>query len=376
MAVVGVVAEYNPFHRGHAYHLERARALAGQSATLIVCMSGHWVQRGDCAVADKWTRARWACQSGADLVFELPTVFALSSAETFAQSAVALLHAAGADTLSFGCEDPDLARLQALADALDDPAFDEALRPLLAQGLAYPAAREQALAPLLGPETAALVRTPNNNLAVEYLRASKPCGLAALPIARLGVHDGPLEQTYPSASALRELLRRGEFDRAVPHLPQPWEGPVYDLGRFEMAILCKLRQMSPEALSALPDGGDGLGQRLWKATQEARDLAQLYGLAKTRRHTLSRLRRLTLWAAFGLEERPASPAYLRVLSMTKQGAAHLAAIKERCPLPILTKSADHKDLLAQEARLTDLFGLCAPSPLPCGEEWRRSPAVV
>lgn len=376
MAVVGIVAEYNPFHRGHAFHLAQARALAEPGATLVVCMSGNWVQRGDCAVADKWTRARWACQNGADLVLELPTVFALSSAETFAKSAVALLHAAGVDSLSFGCEDPDLDGLRALAEALDDPAFDQALQPFLAQGLVFPAAREQALAQLLEPEAAALIRTPNNNLAVEYLRSGKPYGLAALPIKRLGVHDGPLEREHPSASALRALLRRGELDRAAPHLPQPWEGPVYDLGHFETTILCKLRQMGPEELSVLPDGGDGLGQRLWKAVQEARDLAQLYDLAKTRRHTLSRIRRLTLWAGLGLEARPEGPEYLRVLAMTSRGAAHLAGIKETCPLPILTKSADHKGRLAGESRLTDLFALCAPQPLPCGEEWRRSPAVI
>lgn len=376
MAVVGIVAEYNPFHRGHALHLAQARALAGADATLIVCMSGNWVQRGDCAVADKWTRSRWACQSGADLVVELPTVFALASAETFAQSAVAVLHAAGSDALSFGCEDPDLEGLQALADALDSPAFHVALRPFLAAGLAYPAAREKALAVLLGPERAALVRGPNNNLAVEYLRSLRPRGLGALPIKRQGVHDGPLSQEYPSASAIRQLLRDRELDRAEAYLAQPWTGPVYDSARLEMAILCKLRQMAPEALAALPDGGDGLGQRLWKAVQEAGDLAQLYDLTKTRRHTLSRIRRLTLWAGLGLTQRPEGPEYLRVLAMTGRGAAHLADIKETCPLPILTKSADHKELLATEARLTDLFSLCAPRPLPCGQEWRSSPAVV
>lgn len=376
MAVVGVVAEYNPFHRGHALHLERTRELAGADATLVVCMSGNWVQRGDCAVADKWKRARWACENGADLVVEMPTVFALSSAETFAQSAVALLSAAGADVLSFGCEDPDPGKLQALADALDDPAFGVALRPFLAAGLAYPAAREKALAVLLGQEAAVLVRGPNNNLAVEYLRSLRPLGLGVIPIKRQGVHDGPLDQEYPSASALRDLLRSRELDRAEAYLAQPWTGPMYDSARLELAILCKLRQMTAEELAALPDGGDGLGQRLWKAGQEARDLDQLYDLAKTRRHTLSRIRRLTLWAGLGLTRRPERPEYLRILAMTSRGAAHLAAIREACPLPILTKSADHKELLATEARLTDLFSLCAPQPLPCGEEWRRSPAVI
>ncbi len=376
MSAVGVVAEYNPFHRGHAYHLSQVRRLAGPEAAVIVCMSGNWVQRGDCAVTDKWRRARWACEGGADLVVELPTVFALSSAETFARSAVTLLAAAGADRLSFGCEDPDLPALQSLADALDAPAFGAALRPFLAAGLPFPAARQRALAVLLGPETAALVESPNNNLAIEYLRALRPLGLGALPVQRQGGHHGPLEPPFPSASALRTALLAGEPDRAQPYLPQRWTGPVYDLGRLETAILCKLRQSTPEALSALPDGGDGLGQRLWRAGQEAGSLAQLYQLAKTRRHTLSRLRRLTVWAGLGLGPRPQGPEYLRVLAMTGRGAAHLSAIQGACPLPILTKSAHHKDLLAEEGRLTDLFSLCADPPLPCGQEWRVSPAVV
>lgn len=377
MTAVGIVAEYNPLHRGHLRHLALTRQAVGEDAAVVVCMSGNWVQRGDCAVTDKWTRAAWACQNGADLVLELPTVFALSSAETFARSAVSVLTAAGITHLSFGCETPDLPALQALAAALDSPGFDTALTPFLEQGLSYPAARQRALEALVGPETAALVEGPNNNLAVEYLRHLL-VDITPVPVLRTGRHDSPPEQEYPSASALRQLLREGDIISAQPHLAAPWDCTIYDLRHFESAILCKLRQATAEELSALPDGGDGLGQRLWKAAREAGSLLALYDLAKTRRHTQARIRRVALWAALGLTagDRPAAPEYLRVLAMTKRGAAHLASLKKTCPLPILTKSADHKDLLAPESRLTDLFALCAPTPLPCGEEWRRSPAAL
>lgn len=376
MNAVGIIAEYNPLHRGHARHLALTRA-ACPGAAVVVCMSGNWVQRGECAVTDKWRRARWAAQQGADLVVELPSVFALSSAQTFARAGVELLTAAGVDRLSFGCEDPDLLRLRAVAEALSSPGFDAALAPLLDRGLSYPAARQEALEALVGAETARLVEQPNNNLAVEYL-AALSVDITPIAIPRLGDHDGPLEQEYPSASALRELILQGDQVKAQPHLTEVWEGPVYDLRRLEMAILCKLRQMTPEDLEAIPDGTDGLAQRLWKAAREAGSLAQLYELAKTKRFTLSRIRRLALWAALDLTaaDRPERPAYLRVLAMTKAGAAHLAELKTACPLPILTKAADHKELLATESRLTDLFSLCAPTPLPCGEEWRHSPAVL
>ena len=374
--IVGIVAEYNPLHTGHLRHLALTRA-ACPGALIVVCMSGNWVQRGECAIADKWQRARWAAEHGVDLVLELPTVFAMSSAQTFARSAVSILTAAGVSHLSFGCETPDLPRLQALGLALNSPDFDTAIGPFLEQGLSYPAARQRALEGLVGGETAALVEKPNNNLAVEYL-STLSVDVTPIAIPRLGDHDGPLEQEYPSASAIRSLLLRGDITQAQHHLAAPWQGPVYDIRRLETSILCKLRQMPPEDLAALPDGSDGLGQRLWKAAREAGSLEQLYTLAKTKRFTAARIRRLALWAALGLtaNDRPAAPEYLRVLAMTQAGAAHLAGLKKTCPLPILTKPADHKELLQTESRLTDIFALCAPSPAPCGAEWIHSPAVI
>lgn len=373
VAVVGIVAEYNPFHMGHASHLARTRTAAGKDATLIVCMSGHWVQRGDCAVTDKWSRAATAAAFGADLVIELPTPYAMASAETFARGAVSLLSAAGVDTLSFGCETPDLTALQTLADILNTPAFDTAIIPCLSAGLSYPAARQKAVETLIGAETAALLSHPNNNLAVEYLRAL-PSHIKPLAIDRPGRHDDPLpDPKNPSAASIRALLRRGE--NADTYLPQPWRGPVYDLRHLERALLSRLRGLTVEALEALPDSGDGLAQRLWKAAQTAATLDGLWEEAKTKRLTHARLRRFTLRAALNVPP-PTTPAYLRVLAMTKRGAAHLAALEETCPLPILTKPAHHKEQLAAEAALTDQFSLCTAQSLPCGEEFRHSPAVV
>ncbi len=374
MAVVGIVAEYNPFHTGHAKHLALTRQEAGQDAALVVCMSGHWLQRGDCAVADKWARAAMAARFGADLVLELPTPFAMASAETFARGAVELLAAAGMGTLSFGCETPDLPVLHALADTLNSPRFDEAVAPLMAHGLSYPAARQRAAQSLLGRETAALLALPNNNLAVEYLRCLPP-GVTALPIHRLGTHDAPLpDRDDPSASSLRALLRRGE--NADPYLPSPWRGEVYDLKHLERTVLSSLRTLTVEDLETLPDAGDGLAQRLWKAARMATTLDELWDAAKTKRFTHARLRRVTLRAALGVPAPQAAPAYLRVLAMTRRGAAHLAALKPGCTLPIITKPARHKDLLAAEAALTDQFSLCLPAPLPCGEEFLHSPVPV
>lgn len=372
MAVVGIVAEYNPFHVGHARHLALTREAAGEDPTLIVCMSGHWVQRGDCAVTDKWSRAAAAARFGADLVIELPTVYAMASAEPFARGAVELLTAAGIDTLSFGCETPDLPALQALANALNSPRFDTALAPFLARGLSYPAARQKAAEALVGAETAALLEKPNNNLAVEYIR-SLPPKCTPLLVQRPGVHDDPVpDPVNPSAASLRALLRRGES--ANKYLPEPWSGPVYDLHHLERAILSRLRQMTVSELEAIPDSGDSLAQRLWKAAQTAATLDELWEKAKTRRLTHARLRRVTLRAF--LPQTPVDANYLRVLAMTRRGAAHLASLRKSCPLPIIAKPARHKELLAFESALTDQFSLCAGQPTPCGEEFRHSPLIL
>ncbi len=375
MTAVGVIAEYNPLHKGHLRHLALTRARRPGDA-VVVCMSGNWVQRGDCAVTDKWTRAKWAVRGGADLVLELPTVFAMSSAETFARGGVATLAAAGVEALSFGCENAGLPPLKCLANVLTEPFLAQALPPYLAQGLSYPAARQRAAAEAVGEETARLLEKPNNNLAVEYLRAL-PEHMEAIPILRTGHHDGALSPEDISAAPLRRLLRGGQGEEAVPYLAQSWEGQIFDLKRLERAILATFRQVSAGDLERLPGGGDGLAQRLCRAAGTASTLEELWDTAKTRRLTAARIRRFTLQYFLGLlgGNAPKEPQYLRVLAMNERGAAYLAQRKGTCPLPIITKSADHKALLAREARLTDVFALCAPVPLPAGEEFRRSPAV-
>ncbi len=150
MRTIGIIAEYNPFHSGHRYHLSRLKA-SFPGCAIVCCMSGHWVQRGDAALADKWTRAELALQGGADLVLDLPTLWSVSSAETFARGGVFLLGATGVvDTLSFGSEAGVLPPLQAIARVLSSTALDVALREGLQQGLSYPTARQKAVQALLG----------------------------------------------------------------------------------------------------------------------------------------------------------------------------------------------------------------------------------
>ena len=383
METAGIVAEYNPFHRGHAWHIAETRRRLGGDAPVVCVMSGHWVQRGECALADKWLRAALALDRGADLVVELPTPWAMASAEPFARGAVSLLAATGVvDVLSFGSETGELAPLEAAAAALDAPEYPEKLRAALGRGLSFPAARQEAAG-------AACLSAPNNNLGVEYLRSIRALGstIRPLTVPRQGAgHDGPAAGGYASASELRRLLRAGRGEEAAPYLTAPWSGELADMQHIERAVLARLRTMGEGDWAALPDGGgaEGLPSRLAKAAREAVSLEDFYTRAKTRRYPHARLRRLALAAFLDLRaaERPAAPPYVRVLGLGGRGRALLRRMKDTCPLPVIVKPAQARELdgpartlFESEARYTDLYGLCFPAPRPCGAEWIHSPVV-
>ena len=383
METAGIVAEYNPFHRGHAWHIAETRRRLGGDAPVVCVMSGHWVQRGECALADKWLRAALALDRGADLVVELPTPWAMASAESFARGAVSLLAATGVvDVLSFGSETGELAPLEEAAAALDAPEYPEKLRAALGRGLSFPAARQEAAG-------AACLSAPNNNLGVEYLRSLRALGstIRPLTVPRQGAgHDGPAAGGFAAAAELRRLLRAGRGEEAAPYLTAPWSGELADMQHIERAVLARLRTMGEGDWAALPDGGgaEGLPSRLAKAAREAVSLEDFYTRAKTRRYTHARLRRLALAAFLGLRaaERPAAPPYVRVLGLGGRGRALLRKMKDTCPLPVIVKPAQARELdgpartlFESEARYTDLYGLCFPAPRPCGAEWIHSPVV-
>ena len=384
METAGIVAEYNPFHRGHAWHIAETRRRLGGDAPVVCVMSGHWVQRGECALADKWLRAALALDRGADLVVELPTPWAMASAESFARGAVSLLAATGVvDVLSFGSETGELAPLEDAAAALDGPGYPERLRAALGRGLSFPAARQEAAG-------AACLSAPNNNLGVEYLRSLRALGstIRPLTVPRQGAgHDGPAAGGFASASELRRLLRAGRGEEAAPYLTAPWSGELADMQHIERAVLARLRTMGEGDWAALPDGGgaEGLPSRLAKAAREAVSLEDFYTRAKTRRYPHARLRRLALAAFLGLRaaDRPAAPPYLRVLGLSEMGRELLRRMKGACPLPVITKPAQARELdgparalFEAEVRYTDLYGLCFPTPRPCGAEWTHSPVVL
>lgn len=392
MRAVGIVAEYNPFHTGHAYHIAETRRLLGEDRPVISVMSGSWVQRGECALTDKWIRAALALKGGVDLVLELPLPWAISSAEGFARGAVGVLKATGVvGVISFGSESGRLSDLCRIAEVTKTAEFRAALKAENDKGISFADARQRAAIQIMG-KGAKLLQGPNDSLGVEYIRAAGE-ELAMMTVKRQGVtHDSPCPGVdFASASYLREGLRKGED-------VSPWlghEAPATleragfaRMENIERAVLACLRQMGEEDFAALPDSGavEGLPARLVKAAGRAESLEEFYALAKTRRYAHARIRRLALWAFLGLTaaDRPAAgPAYLRVLGMSGRGKKLLREMKETAGLPILTKPAHIRDL-GEEARLlfaleckgTDLFGLCFDKTRPCGMDYTTGPVIL
>lgn len=396
MNIAGITAEYNPFHTGHAYQISALKAQLGPDTSVVAVMSGSWVQQGRPAVTDKWTRARMALNGGADLILELPTVWAASSAESFARGAVELLCRCGViDTLCFGSETGELAPLLAAAECLDSPDYPEQLRKALEGGASFAAARQAAVEALIGPSGAALA-SPNNNLGVEYLRAlrSLHSNIKPVTIRREGAAHNSLDRTgegFRSATQLRQHLARGEWEAVRPYVPAGnldilQSAPLADPRLGERAVLACLRKMTAEDWAKLPDAGagEGLPQRLERAGRQCRSLDDFFTQAKTRRYAMARLRRMALWAFLGLTaaDVPAEPPYLRVLGFNARGREVLKRMKTTAQLPILTKPAHARELdgpgrrlFELEARCTDLYGLFLPQLPPPGQEWTRGPVM-
>lgn len=400
MKVAGIVAEYNPFHTGHAYQIAQTRARIGEDCAVVAVMSGNWVQQGDCAITDKWTRARLALMGGADLVLELPTVWAASTAESFARGAVGIMNCCGVvDVLSFGSECGDIQDLKRVADCLDSREYETQVSCLVrGSGANFATCRQTAVSGLLGEELGAVLSKPNNNLGVEYVRALNALGsrIEPMTVLREGAEHNSTGQTarFVSATQIRVDLSEGNWDAAQPYLPAGsravLEGRTMDLPsleRVERAMLAKIRTMMAQDWAKLPDSGqaEGLPQRLERAGKNCTCMDDFFEQAKTKRYTRARLNRLVLWAYLGLTaaDVPAAPAYIRVLGFNERGREVLRQMRDTAALSVITKPAHAHELseagralFALEARCTDLYDLCFECVAAPGREWTTGPVIL
>ena len=400
MRICGVVSEYNPFHKGHAYQIEQAKTKIGEDCAVICCMSSNFVQRGDTAILPKHLRAKAAVLSGADVVLELPAPYALRSAEGFAQSAVDILLGTGVLTdLSFGAEDADPELLRETASLLLEHQTVQDTLLHLKTGISYAAARERALYARV-KEKAEILQKPNNILAVEYCKAliRGESDVNILPIARKGAgHDEGAEGEYASASHIRTLLHEGKLDEALPYLPggcadilksaMEQGQTLMDRSRLENAMLSALVRLNADHLAVLPDANEGLDNRLLEAIRKGRTIEEICAQAKTKRYALSRIRRMLFCAYLGItkEESTTLPPYARVLAFNDKGREVLKLARKQATLPLVTKPAhafdlggDARRIFEREALACDLYHLALPGwkNTPWGADWRQDAIYV
>lgn len=356
MRLIGIIAEYNPFHNGHAYQIRQLRE-ACPDAGIIVVMSGAITQRGTIAIMDQWQRARLAVTppAGCDLVFELPLLFACRSAQYFADGGVALLTRLGCTDIAFGAECGDLEQLQRAAATADTAAVQTILHDYLQAGASYAAALTAATARQAGlpPE---LLKEPNNILAIEYLRALRRQGSSLQPhlIQRQGRAYHDLELTpMASAAAIRSELMTGNPDwnqlasAVPPHVLNALQQiqALPDMTRLLPAIKLLLTRTDSTALQAIYGlhTREGLENRLRQTARTAATFEELVHAACSPRHTASHIRRLLIYLLLGLTAETAAdqtacgPQYARLLAAGPHGKQLLHELKQLSSIPMITK---------------------------------------
>lgn len=383
MNILGIIAEYNPFHNGHKYHLETAKK-AARSVYTVCVMSGHFTQRGNTAILDKWKRAQMAVASGADLVLELPTVFAVRSAEAFAEHAVLLLHRLGMIThLGFGAETSQPNLLTAAALAFHQPDVREKIKSNLASGKSYAQSISQAIGQHLQID-GNLLSEPNNILAVEYMKAiyKHRLPMRPVPITRRAVKHN--SRTWTGAIASATAIRHAIYDSALANIAAALplasyqilleayrNGEISDLERLSSILLASLRKKQPAELRNIPGISEGLEYKIISCAQRATSFQELAVSLKSKRYPLTRLQRILIHCLLQTDRQTlaefdaSGPLYARILAFNSKGRMLLRKSKATATIPLLTKTApsfksqstDLQKMLSIDVYATDLFRL-------------------
>ena len=397
MKAVGLVTEYNPFHNGHLYHLNKSMELTGADISVAV-MSGDFVQRGEPAVIDKYTRASMALNSGVNLVIELPVNYAVSSAESFAAGALKVLDYIKADSIAFGSESGDIERLSKLAYILcdnEDMLYKE-ISKCTANGISYAAARQKTVEKLTDKDTAAILTSSNNILAVEYLKAIIKNNYAIKPytIKRQGdsYNDTDIMSDYASATALRGNLKADNISKYIPVkaglILSSNTNYIYPDDITE-ALFTRLldilfassydKNVFIENVMKYPDVNKEIAGRLYKSAMdmitrtvphgagskdnEAFSFGSLCEHIKTKEVPLSRIKRALVRITLGLDkkhmEKYSNEPYIRVLGFDKKGQEYLSYIRKTVEVPLITKTADYKEMLLDDIHAANIYNMIA-----------------
>ena len=393
MKVSGVICEYNPFHNGHQYHIQKTRE---NGATHIVAvMSGNFVQRGDVAIIDKFERARAAVRCGVDLVIELPVAYSLSGAEVFARGAMFILNSMGCiDEVSFGSESGDINKILSAVQASLVCAQSQELKALLDSGISYPSAMQALAEKNYGKQVADVFQWPNNLLAIEYIKAISYLNSKITPftIARKNAgHDQPeVICNFASASFIRQNVKENAYVDLMPPVMFDALSEAVSIGKtasfanLEKAIIYKMRMMTPSQIRDVPDVGQGLEHRIYEA-RTASTVLEMMEMIKTKRYTMSRIRRIILNALLGItrDDLTTPPVYGRILAINDRGTDILSVAKGRSRIPFSTSLAKLSEINAVtrraaelEALSTDIFSVAMDKVQPIGMDYRTKIGVV
>lgn len=350
--ILGIVSEYNPFHNGHLMHLQKSKELTHTDFTIAV-MSGNFVQRGDTSIVDKWTKAEIALKSGVDLVIELPTLYAISSAENFADGAIKILNSLGiVDYVSFGSEIGEITPLDDVASVLykEPKEFSSLITRQLRSGLSYPKARELAIQMYFGSSQkyTDVLENPNNILGIEYLKSLKRLKSPIIPITLKrkysDYNSNDIKSGIASATAIRTMLQKGKnIHYVVPYETyelleekKKYGQIIPSLSIFSKEIIYTLRKMTLSEIATLPDVSEGLENKIKAAANTSNNLEELILKIKSKRYTQSRIQRILLYALLNISEKDITMSkkqmpYIRVLGFNKNGKKIISAIANQNP---------------------------------------------
>lgn len=365
--VLGIIAEYNPFHNGHYYHLQKSKKETGSKYTIAV-ISGNFTQRGSTSLVNKWSKAKMALASGIDLVLELPVLYAISSAENFAEGSIKILDSLKiVDTISFGAETPHLELLNSIADVLvqEPKEFKSILSHELKKGLSFPKARENALMMYLNDirKYAGILSSPNNILGIEYLKAlkRKKSNIAPYCLERFesDYNSTGVNGNMASSTAIRNIIKNNGFHILPKLMPESSYSIlmdelkighiVPDLSTFEKEIIYTLRKMSLAEIAELPDVSEGLEYAIKNAANSCNSLIEFFNIIQSKRYANTRLRRILLYALFGIQKKDMQTAkkvtpYARVLGWNDNGKYLISEITKANPkLEIITSVKKYAD---------------------------------
>ena len=358
--VLGIIAEYNPFHNGHLYHLEQSKKITGSNYSIAV-ISGNFTQRGSTSIFNKWSKAKVALQCGVDLVIELPTLYSISSAENFAYGAIKILNSLKiVDYVSFGLETTNMDVLNSISDVLynEPKEYKILLTNELKKGISYPKARENALIKYLNNDKKYfnILSSPNNILGIEYLKALKKCksSIKPIPIERYesGYNDLNYTNNIASSTAIRNIIKNNGFKILQNLMPAESYATlmnsiktghiVTDLSVFEKQIIYNLRKMSIEEIRELPDVSEGLEFALKDTANSCNSIVEFLNIIKSKRYTSTRIQRILLYSLLGITNKDMDISkkcqpYVRVLGFTSRGKYLLSKIAKANPkLDIVT----------------------------------------